>query len=118
MRPFAIMQGRNLAVGEPHQGHSPPGSELAGKVSHMVDIVIKAQFGYGPIDVSDPWLVTAGDVGLLRWRTHRRHPRFLEPVVVWDKDPSRRARKCIVSSLTVAGFQSKHTRLLVSFRSR
>jgi hypothetical protein len=81
----------------------------------MVEVVVKARFSYELMDAGERWSVATGDVGALRWKPHKRHPRFLEPLVVWDNDPSLRARKTILSSLTVVGLQTEKTRALVSF---
>jgi hypothetical protein len=82
----------------------------------MIEVVVEAQFGYELVDAGGRWSVAKGDVGVLRWKPHQRHPRFLEPLVIWDNDPSRRERKSILSALAVVGLQSKKTRALVSFR--
>lgn len=99
----------------PVGGASSP-LELAGKASRMVALVVKARFGYEFIEAGERWSVAKGDTGVLCWKSHQRHPRYLEPLVVWDNDPSHKARKSILSSLAVIGLQSENTRVLVIFR--
>jgi hypothetical protein len=84
----------------------------------MVDVVVKALFDYEFADVGDRWPVAKGDIGILRWRPHQRHPRFLEPLVVWDTDPKRRARKSILSSLAVVGLQTRNARVILTSQLR
>ena len=83
----------------------------------MVEVVVKPRFDYELVDAGKRWSVAKGDIGVLYWKPHQRHPRYLEPLVVWDKDPSGQARKSILSSLAVVGLQTKNARVLVSFRS-
>lgn len=94
-------------------GHSLQSSELAGKASDM-QVVVVARFGYESRNGKERWTVTKDDVGVLRWKRHRRYARLLEPVVVWDNDPDRKARRSIFSSLEIIGMQAGGTRLTVS----
>lgn len=78
----------------------------------MNAVVVRARFDsrtLGP----DPAYVSKGDLGMLRWKPHRRHPRFLEPCVIWDNDPHRKPRRVIVSSVAVAGLETRGVRVMV-----
>lgn len=59
----------------------------------MSAVVVRARFDSATLDVLDLWRFKKGDLGVLKWKSHRRHPRFLEPRVIWDNDPQRKARR-------------------------
>jgi hypothetical protein len=75
-------------------------------------VVVMARFNY-QTSGKKAMQVKKGDLGLLQWRPHRRHPRYLEPVVVWDKDGQRKCRKIIWSSLSIVGLQTAGTRIML-----
>jgi hypothetical protein len=79
----------------------------------MNAVIVRARFDSRTLDASNSWEVRKGDLGLLRWKPHRKHPRFFEPRVVWDRDPEQKNRKVIVSSISVVGLQNAHTRVLL-----
>lgn len=81
----------------------------------MVEVVVRAQFSYELGDSGERWPVAKGDTGVLRWKSHARHSRYLEPLVVWDNDPFRRERRAILSSLTTVGLQASGLRVMVTF---
>ena len=78
-----------------------------------VVVIVQARFDSGTLDSSDSWRFTAGDLGTLQWRQHRKHPRFMEACVIWDKDPERKVRSVILSAITVVGLQSLDSRVLL-----
>jgi len=43
----------------------------------MTAIVVKAKFDE-TLDTGESWIVKKGDLGVLQWSSHKRHPRFLE----------------------------------------
>ena len=79
----------------------------------MSAVVVRARFDSATLESTDPWKVRKGDLGVLKWKAHRRHARFFEPHVVWDRDPKRRMRKVIVSSIAIAGLQTSASRVLL-----
>lgn len=79
----------------------------------MAAVVVRARFDSQTSDHSGRWNVKKGDFGVLKWKAHGRHPRFFEPVVLWDRDPQRQVRRVIVSSLTVVGLQTRGARVLL-----
>ncbi len=79
----------------------------------MSAVVVRARFDSRTLESPAPWEVRRGDLGVLRWKAHRRHARFFELYVVWDRDSARRARKVIVSSVAVVGLQSGRARVLL-----
>jgi hypothetical protein len=86
----------------------------------MITIVVMARAdhpGYvvrHPLKGASGFQVKKGDLGLLQWKTHGRHPKFMEPLVIWDKDRQRRARRMVWSFLTVVGLQTADTRILLA----
>ena len=84
----------------------------------MSAVVIRARFDSETLDASDPWLFRKGDLGVLQWKRHRRHPRFLEPCVIWDNDPKHAVRRVILSSITIVGLQTTTARVMLLPRSR
>lgn len=84
----------------------------------MIHIVVKARFSYLAMDGRERWPVKKGDFGIIRPESHRRYARFVEPTVIWDADPSRKARRPILSSLAVVGLQARGVRLMVSQSTR
>ncbi len=76
-------------------------------------VIVKARFDSETLDTVDAWRFRKGDVGVLNWKRHRRHPRFLEPCVVWDKDPTQRSRRIILSSIAVVGLQTPTSRIVL-----
>jgi len=79
----------------------------------MNAVVVRARFDNKALEEGVPWQARKDDLGLLKWKPHRRHQRFLEPRVVWDDDPKRKARRVILSSIAVAGLESGGTRVLL-----
>lgn len=75
----------------------------------MAAAVVRSRFGF----VAQGLRINAGDEGVLSWREHRRHPRYMEPLVVWDTDRRHRPRKAIWSALVVVGIQSGRIRTTV-----
>jgi hypothetical protein len=82
----------------------------------MNAVIVRARFDSQTLEPTDPQFVAKGDLGLLKWKRHRRHPRFLEPCVVWDKDPHRKVRRVILSSIAVVGLETGAARVLVHLR--
>ncbi len=80
----------------------------------MIDMVVRAQFGFSMQNGRHPWQVTKGDTGILRWKRHPRYARFVELLVVWDNDPARKARRPVLSSLEVIGMQFDRNRVTAS----
>lgn len=78
----------------------------------MSAVVVRARFDSPTLD-ADSWHVRKGDLGVLHWHAHRRHPRFFEPRVMWDRDPKRRVRRVIVSSIGIVGLQTRTSRVLL-----
>ena len=78
-----------------------------------VDVVVKARFDSKTMDPVDAWQVRRDDLGTLKWKPHRGHPRFLEPCVVWDGDPQRKVRRVILTSITIVGLQTQAARVLL-----
>jgi len=78
----------------------------------MNAVVVRARFDSRTLG-RDPEYVSKGDLGVLEWKSHRRHPRFLEPCVIWDKDPHRKPRRVILSSIAVVGLETRTVRVLV-----
>jgi hypothetical protein len=79
----------------------------------MNAVIVRAQFDSQTLEQDDPQRVNRGDLGILKWEPHRRHPRFLEPHVVWDKDPRRKSRRVIRSSFSVVGLETGNIRVLI-----
>ena len=79
----------------------------------MVEVVVRARFGYAMPNGRYPWQVTKGDIGILKWKRHSRFARLVELLVVWDSDPQRQARRPILSSLEVVGLQINRERVVV-----
>jgi len=82
----------------------------------MNAVVVRARFDNKTLEDGASWQVRKEDLGLLKWKPHRGHPRFLEPRVVWDDDPKRKARRVILSSITVVGLETGRTRVLLAPR--
>jgi hypothetical protein len=78
-----------------------------------VDVVVQARFDSETLDTVDPWHFNQGELGVLHWKSHKRHPRFLEPCVIWDRDQRRKVRKVILASITIVGIQTPNARLLL-----
>ena len=79
----------------------------------MVNVVVRARFGYAMPNNRNSWQVTKGDTGVLRWERHPRYARFVELLVVWDDDPVQKPRRIILSSLEVIGIQINRYRIAV-----
>jgi len=79
----------------------------------MVEMVVRAQFGFSMPKGRYPWQVTKGDTGIVRWSRHPRYARFVELFVVWDNDPARKARRTVFSSLELIGIQIDRHRIMV-----
>ncbi len=78
-----------------------------------IAVVVKAQFGSKTMESDDAWQVRKGDLGTLKWKSHRGHPRYLEPCVVWDGDPQRKSRRVILASISIVGLQTPAARVLL-----
>ena len=78
----------------------------------MNAVVVRARFDSRTLG-RDSEYVSKGELGVLKWKPHRRHPRFLEPSVIWDKDPHRQPRRVILSSIAVVGLETPTVRFLV-----
>jgi hypothetical protein len=78
-----------------------------------VVVIVQALFDSETLGSRDVWRFKAGDIGMLRWRQHRKHPRFLEPCVIWDGDPKHKVRSVILAAITVVGLQSSDVRVLL-----
>lgn len=76
-------------------------------------VIVRARRESETLDGVDIWRFRKGDLGILHWKRHRRHPRFLEPCVVWDRDPKRKVRRVIASSIAIVGLQTQATRILL-----
>jgi hypothetical protein len=81
-------------------------------------VVVKARFDSETLDTVGPWRFRKGDCGVLHWKPHKTHPRFLEPRVIWDGDPTCKMRRLIIYSITVVGLQTLTTRVLLLPRTR
>jgi hypothetical protein len=79
----------------------------------MNAVVVRAQYDSQTLEHDDPQRVSRGDLGVLKWKPHRRHPRFLEPCVVWDKDPHRKSRRVIRASFAVVGLETGSVRVMI-----
>jgi hypothetical protein len=78
-----------------------------------MEVVLKAKFGYIIPNGRTSWEVVDGDTGILQWKRHSRYARFVEPLVVWDRDPDRVPRRLIFSSVEIIGIQAEQHRILV-----
>jgi hypothetical protein len=76
-------------------------------------VVVKARFDSETLDTPGGWRYSEGDLGVLHWKPHKRHLRFLEPCVIWDADPKHKMRRVMLSSITVVGLQTPTDRLLL-----
>lgn len=79
----------------------------------MSAVVVKAKFDSETLETGESWLVKKGDLGVLKWFSHKRHPRFLEARVMWDRDPKRKVRRIIQSSVAIVGLQTPSLRILL-----
>ncbi len=77
----------------------------------MGTVVVRAKHGFETLQEGDRWDVHKGDLGVLRWVAHRRHRRYLEPRVIWDRDPHRKARRVVLSSVAIVGLQTRTLRV-------
>jgi hypothetical protein len=78
----------------------------------MSAVVVIARCDSEKLD-ADLWQVKKGDLGVLRWKAHRTHHRCFVPYVVWDRDPERKVRKLMISSITIIGLHTSTSRLLL-----
>lgn len=78
----------------------------------MNAVVVEAELGYR--DSDDGWLVLQGDLGVLTWIPHKRYHQLFEFRVVWDRDPERKVRQIIESSITIIGLQTQAARILLA----
>lgn len=83
------------------------------KAEMTAAVVVKARFDSETLDTVDPWRFDKGDLGVLHWKVHGRHPRFFQPCVIWDGDPRRKVRRVILSSITIVGIQTPTARVLL-----
>jgi hypothetical protein len=80
----------------------------------MNALLVRARFDMSSAHEKTPWKVRKNDLGVLKWKRHQKHIRFLEPRVVWDDDPQHLSRRVILSAIAVAGIDTGTTRILVS----
>lgn len=80
----------------------------------MSAVVVRARFNSKTLDAADGWIVKKGDLGVLKWLPHKRHQRFLEPRVLWDRDPKRKVRRIILSSIAIVGLQTATARIMLT----
>ena len=78
----------------------------------MVEVVVKARFGFST-PYAGSYEVLEGDIGVLKWERHPRYTRLIEPLVVWDHDPSRTPHSAVHSAIEVIGLQIDQHRILV-----
>ena len=78
----------------------------------MIAVIVRAEFGFR--DSDDGWLVIEGDIGVLTWISHTRYQRLFEFRVVWDRDPQRKVRQIIESSITIIGLQTQTARVFLT----
>jgi hypothetical protein len=95
-------------------GELGPQHEFVGKDKQMIAVVVRARFGARTLDSKNVWKVQKGDVGVIKWHRHTRYHRFLEPRVIWDLDPSHKARRTIMSSIAIVGLQTGTTRVMLA----
>lgn len=86
---------------------------LPERKASMSAVVVKAKFDSETLDTGENWIIRKGDLGVLKWSSHKRHPRFLEARVIWDRDPRRRVRRVILSSIAIVGLQTTTIRILL-----
>jgi hypothetical protein len=79
----------------------------------MSTVVVRAKYDSETSVDGDRWDVQKGDLGVLKWVSHKRHPRFSEARVIWDRDPQRRVRRVILSSIVIAGLQTPTLRVML-----
>jgi hypothetical protein len=84
----------------------------------MSAVVVRARFTTKSLEIDAPWQIRKGDLGVLKWKSHQKHPRFLEPHVIWDRDPARQSRRVILSSITITGIENRAVRVLIRLRPR
>lgn len=87
---------------------------LPGKGTMNVSIVVQARFSCDTLDRGRRLTVSTGDHGILKWKAHKRHPRYSEPLVLWDRDASQKPRRVVLASVQVVGLQVSSTRMLLS----
>jgi hypothetical protein len=86
---------------------------LAGKVSQMAEVVVRARFGFGIAKRGGAFTVNEKDTGILQWKRHVRYPRLVEFVVIWDHDPTRTPRDAAVhAAIEIIGIQVEGYRIL------
>lgn len=79
----------------------------------MSTVVVRAKHDFETTGEGDRWDVQKGDLGVLRWVPHKRHPRFGEARVIWDRDPEQKVRRVILSSIAVVGLQTPTLRVML-----
>jgi hypothetical protein len=72
----------------------------------MSTLVVRAKHDFETTDDGNRWNVQKGDLGVLKWVAHKRNPRFVEARVIWDRDPERKVRRLILSSIVIVGLQN------------
>jgi len=72
----------SLSLGKFSLRRACPQPALAGKESKHECVVVKAKFDSETLDTGESRIVRKGDLGVLKWFSHRRHPRFLEARVI------------------------------------
>lgn len=84
----------------------------------MSAVVVRAKYDFEATENGERWDVQKGDLGVLTWIPHKRHPRFLDARVMWDRDPEQKVRRVILSSVVIAGLQTSTLRMMLVSRSR
>jgi hypothetical protein len=83
----------------------------------MGAVVVRARFDSETMETGVPWQFKKGDLGVLTWKRHGSHPRFLEPRVIWDDDPKEKSRRVILASIAIVGIETLTARILLFSRS-
>lgn len=79
----------------------------------MSTVVVRAKYDSEATDDGERWDIQKDDLGVLKWVPHKRHPRFVEARVIWDRDPGRRVRRVILSSILIVGLQTPNLRVVL-----
>jgi len=91
---------------------------LAGKVSQMAEVVVRARFGFRIAKRGAAFTVNENDTGILQWKRHVRYPRLVEFMVIWDHDSTRTPRDAAVqAAIEIIGIQIEGYRILAIPRS-
>lgn len=57
------------------------------------------------------------EIGVVEWRWHPTDTTFLEPVVCWDSDPTRKERRFLFNDVLILGVQNGNLRVTVDSKS-